>query len=237
MSLRVIGAGLGRTGTSSLTAALSLLLDGTCYHFEEVIQHPEHVDFWRRATRGEAVDWDAVYAPYVATMDWPGAAFWRQLATAYPDALVLLSVRRSASEWYDSAEKTISTLVGKPDPWRTEADGPWLDMAGELLRTTFVPAPFDRADAEAAYARHNAEVRASVPPGRLLEWTPGDGWEPICERLGVDVPAAPFPHLNTRSDFRSSLEEGATSADGRRSSRAGHRLLAAARRALRRTGR
>jgi hypothetical protein len=232
MTLRVIGAGLGRTGTSSLTAALSQLLGGSCYHFEEVIQHPEHVDFWRRATRGEAVDWEDLYAPYVATMDWPGAAFWEPLSAAYPQALVLLSVRRSASEWYDSAARTIGTLVGDPDAWRNEKDGPWLDMAGELLRTTFVPAPFDRADAEAAYDRHNATVRAAVPAERLLVWAPGDGWEPICERLRVAVPATPFPHLNTQTDFRTSMSQAA--GVGSDPGKARHRLTERALRALRR---
>jgi hypothetical protein len=36
----------------------------------------------------------------------------------------------------------------------------------------------------------------------LLEWTPGDGWEPICNALGVPVPVEPFPHVNTTDDFR-----------------------------------
>lgn len=205
VSLRVIGAGVGRTGTSSLTAALSMLLGGRCYHFEEVVEHPSHAEFWLRATRGEKVDWTSFYGPYVATMDWPGAAFWQPLSEAFPDALVLLSLRRSASEWYDSAADTIGTLVGTPDPWRTEKDSAWLDMAGELLRATFVPAPFERADAEAAYDRHNDAVRASIPAERLLEWTPGDGWEPICGRLGLPVPTKPFPHLNTQQDFRKSM--------------------------------
>ena len=54
----------------------------------------------------------------------------------------------------------------------------------------------------AAYERHNDEVRAGVPPERLLEWCPGDGWEPICERLGLPVPDEPFPKTNSTEDFR-----------------------------------
>ena len=231
MSLRVVGAGVGRTGTSSLAAALTTLLGGTCYHFEEVIQHPEHADFWLRATRGESVDWASIYAPYVATMDWPGAAFWQPLSEAYPDALVLLSTRRSASEWYDSAAETIGALVGTPDPWRTQHDNAWLDMAGELLQTRFVPAPFDRREAEAAYERHNAAVRTGVPAERLLEWQPGDGWAPICDRLGLPVPDEPFPHLNTQREFRASLQQ-ASNLPARPT--AGHRIKRAVNRLRRR---
>ena len=39
----------------------------------------------------------------------------------------------------------------------------------------------------------------------LLEWQPGDGWEPICERLGLSVPDEPFPHVNTTEEFRAML--------------------------------
>jgi hypothetical protein len=56
--------------------------------------------------------------------------------------------------------------------------------------------------AMAAYERHNAEVRAGVPPERLVEWRPGDGWEPLCEALGLPVPEDRFPHENTTADFR-----------------------------------
>jgi hypothetical protein len=60
----------------------------------------------------------------------------------------------------------------------------------------------DEDAAKAAYERHNDEVRAAVPADRLLEWRPGDGWEPICSALDVPVPAEPFPHVNTTADFR-----------------------------------
>ena len=54
----------------------------------------------------------------------------------------------------------------------------------------------------AAFERHNEQVRAGVPSERLLEWTAADGWDPICDRLGVSVPDAPFPKVNTTADFR-----------------------------------
>jgi hypothetical protein len=99
MTLQVVGAGLGRTGTHSLKLALERLLGGPCYHMVEVFGHPEHVDVWRRAALGETVDWDALFDGYVACVDWPGGSFWHELADAYPEAPILLSTRDSADTW------------------------------------------------------------------------------------------------------------------------------------------
>lgn len=203
MGLQVIGAGVGRTGTVSLKHALEQLLGGPCYHMWEVLKHPEHVPFWQDAISRKDTDWDDIYGDYLATVDWPGAAFWRPLSEAYPDALVLLSLRSSASDWFRSANGTINDLLlRKPKPKMKQ----WHRMVSDVLRTTFTPIPFRQADAEAAYERHNAEVRATIPPERLLEWQVTDGWEPICERLGVPVPDIPFPRMNTSDEFRTFLE-------------------------------
>ena len=202
LSLKVIGAGLGRTGTTSLRDALSRLFDGPCYHFEDVIAKPSDPPLWRAAIRGERPNWEQFYDGYVATTDWPGASFWKELSDFYPDSLVLLSCRRSTAEWFDSVKGTIEALIsGTSDPPEDE----WLVMAQELLRSRFVPAPFDKKEAEQAYERHNALVRSTVAPSRLIEWTPGDGWEPLCQALGLAVPDIPFPHQNTKAEFRGSL--------------------------------
>jgi hypothetical protein len=56
-----------------------------------------------------------------------------------------------------------------------------------------------------AYERHNAAVRHAIPPARLLEWAPNDGWDPICDRLGIEVPGEPFPVTNTTDEFRATV--------------------------------
>src|SRR5262245_3217336 len=104
MSLRVVGAGLGRTGTMSLKIALERLLGAPCYHMIEVFQHPEHVAFWHEAALGRMPDWDQLFAGYAAAVDWPSAAFWPELMEAYPDALVVLSVRDTQSWWQSAHE-------------------------------------------------------------------------------------------------------------------------------------
>lgn len=194
MELRVIGAGLGRTGTMSLKLALQRLLGAPCYHMTEVFAHPEHIPAWQGAARGTMPDWRALLANHAATVDWPAAAFWPELSATFPDALVLLSVR-DAQAWWQSASETIF-------PASTRETGAWRSMIDAVFGSRFTPALDDRAAAIAAYERHYAAVRAAVPAHRLIEWRPGDGWLPLCTALGVAVPDEPFPHVNTRADWQ-----------------------------------
>jgi hypothetical protein len=195
----VVGAGLGRTGTLSLKTALEQLLGGRCYHMVEVFQHPEHTGVWRDAAQGEAVDWDDLLAGYAATVDWPGCALWRPLAAANPDALILLSTRASAEAWWTSASRTI--FVGMQDPAAEPVPG-WRAMWDAVTDPYLAPGFYrDQALAMRAYDAHNAAVRAEADPSRLVEWQPGDGWEPLCTALDLPVPDEPFPHLNTTEEW------------------------------------
>jgi hypothetical protein len=194
MTLRVVGAGLGRTGTSSLKIALERLLGGPCHHMSEVLADPQrHLPLWAPVLRGEEVDWEAVFAGYVAQLDFPGAAFWPEISRAFPDALVVLSTR-PAEAWYRSATSTMFQLGEDPtfsDVWRERFGFDRYDDR------------FDDPEAMiAAYERHNAAVRSSVLPDRFLEWTFADGWAPLCDRLGIAVPDEPFPWTNTAAEFR-----------------------------------
>lgn len=201
MALRVVGAGLGRTGTHSLKIAFEQLLGGPCYHMLEVINRPDQAQAWAEAVRGEEPDWASFLNGYVATVDWPAAAFWRELSRSAPDALVVLSVREPEA-WWTSASQTIFSVLTRgapPDDLGAVAE---LAMITAVLEQRFTPQWRDRHEAIRAYERHNAEVRASVAPGRLVEWRPGDDWGPLCRALGVGVPSDPFPHVNTTSDFR-----------------------------------
>ncbi len=203
MELRVVGAGLGRTGTMSLQAALQQLLDGRCYHMGETFGRPADIPVWHAAVNGDLPDWEVFLADYVATVDWPACAFWRELADANPDAVVLLSSRSSADAWWKSAHDTIfqiSRREAKPDD--PEFVGLQLAMAEDMFAKTFTADWRDETAAKRAYEEHNAAVRAEIDPGRLVDWQPGDGWEPICAALSLPVPDDPFPHANTTADFR-----------------------------------
>ncbi len=93
MTLSVIGLGFGRTGTESLKKALEILGCGPCYHMFEVLPHQDRVDEWVSLVQGKTPDWDKTFAGYHASADWPGAFFWRELATHYADAKFVLTTR------------------------------------------------------------------------------------------------------------------------------------------------
>jgi Sulfotransferase domain len=199
MSLRIVGAGLPRTGTSSLRLALEQLLGGRCYHMSVIPGHPFDLGTgWNRALAGDVPDWDELFAGYVAAIDWPASLFWRDLSAAYPDALVLLSVRDSAETWWHSADETILPYARMSlAPEWNEGRG-FLDL---LERFTGTAQWDDAATMMTAYEQHTAEVRRNVSPQRLLEWRATDGWQPICHALGLPVPDLPFPWVNQRSEW------------------------------------
>ncbi|MEV0401926.1 sulfotransferase family protein [Actinoallomurus sp. NPDC050550] len=197
--LEVIGAGFGRTGTLSLKLALERLGFGPCHHMIELIDNPEQLDRWSRAVENGDADWDEVYRGYRATVDWPGAAFWRRLVDYYPGAKVILTVR-SPKSWYESARESIyrATSQWPADPLgvrrrqfvqRVVWDG---DFGGRFE---------DAAYAKAVFIEHNDAVRREVPGERLLEFRVRQGWGPLCDFLGVPVPDEPFPRTNDRQEF------------------------------------
>lgn len=197
MTLRIIGAGVGRTGTTSLQAALEQLLGGRCYHMHEVFPRPDDIPVWHEAALGRMPDWNAFLKDFVAAVDWPASAFWPELAEACPEAVIVLSTRSDAETWWKSASKTIfpATLEAEDSPWRR--------MVYAMLEHRFgTTAITDRDACIAAYEAHNAAVRANAPADRLIEWQPGDGWAPLCEALSLPVPDAPFPHENTTAEFQ-----------------------------------
>jgi hypothetical protein len=201
--LRVVGAGLPRTATRSLKDALELLLAGRCYHMTEVFQHLGDVPTWRAAARGDDVGWRSFPPDCVATVDWPASVFWRELADAHPDAVIVLSSRDSAAKWWESADETVLPVLRKPvEPEHEE----WQQMVHELFAREIGPDWDDGERAQAFYERHNEQVRREAPAGRLLDWQARDGWEPLCEALGVPVPDEPFPRVNTREEWLARTE-------------------------------
>ncbi len=202
MTLRVIGAGMGRTGTLSLKLALTRLLGAPCYHMVELFERPAHFGVWTAAGRGQPVDWHAFFEGYAAAVDWPAAAFWPEIAEAFPDAKVLLSTRDSAS-WWKSASETIFAQGSA-----SRRPGPMTEMLEAVLGSRFTKALDDREAAIAAYERNNARVRATVPAERLVEWTIEDGWGPLSKMLDVPVPSEPFPHSNSTEEFKARVAAG-----------------------------
>ncbi|MDQ2651770.1 MAG: sulfotransferase family protein [Chloroflexota bacterium] len=216
MTLQVIGVGFGRTGTLSLKQALENRGFAPCEHMSNLAADLDRIPLWLEAARrkeaGAPIDWEPLFAGYQATADWPGTFFWRELVAAYPDARVILTVR-DPDRWYDSAAETIlRSAVAEARGERPksyppefvairEAMKPLLDAV--LFNGAFQGRAADREFATEIFTRHNAMVQAEVPAERLLVYEVAEGWEPLCDFLGVPVPVdEPFPRVNDAATFR-----------------------------------
>jgi hypothetical protein len=194
VTLSVIGAGFGRTGTMSLKLALEQLGLGPCYHMVEVFKGaPDAFGWWEDVADGRP-DWPRIFAGYHSTVDWPSATYYAELAQAYPQAKVILT-RRDPEAWFRSTQATIFAQ-DFPDP-----TGPFERMVAKTVARLFDMRMHDKARLIEVFERHNAEVQARIPPERLLVYELSEGWTPLCRFLGVPEPAGPIPKVNTTEEF------------------------------------
>jgi len=136
----VIGAGFGRTGTSSMQIALSKL-GWRSYHMREFFKNgkrayaaaikvgnlkcdlreqakdydPSFSNFDQIVLPSDAFDWnelfnDPEFGKYNATVDFPLNTFYLDLMEFYPNYKVVLTVRDNAEQWYKSVDRTIRQL-------------------------------------------------------------------------------------------------------------------------------
>lgn len=208
MSLEVIGAGFGRTGTLSLKYALEQLGFNQCYHMLEVRNHPEHTQLWRQAHEGQPIDWATMFEGYRATVDWPSCNLWSDLAETFPDASIILTLR-DADAWYDSIMNTIylsSSMRAASDDPVEKASGQWaMDI---IWNRIFDGKMDDRAHVTSVFNRHNEDVMNRVPASRLLVFEAKDGWAPLCKFLDRPIPETDYPRVNSTEDFRKIFPAG-----------------------------
>jgi len=202
MALKVIGAGVGRTATFSMKFALEHLGLGPCYHMSEVLAAARrNIPLWLDVVNGKP-DWDAVFEGFQSTTDYPACTYWRELADYFPEAKVLLTVR-DANTWFDSVSETIfsdrmqGSLAGTP----AEA------MMQGVIFSAFDGHVKDRAFMTDWFERRNQEVIDTLPPERLLVFSPKQGWGPLCDFLGVPVPDGPFLRVNSRDELGQRSDE------------------------------
>jgi Sulfotransferase domain len=205
MSIGVIGAGVGRTGTNSLKLALNQLGCGPCHHMDEVIANmPTQVPLWAAAAKGKP-DWVAIFKGYESAVDWPVASFYRELHKEYPTAKFILTVR-SPESWHASFSETIYKLISAPDvPPPMQA---WLAMGLAVLGKAGFVLGLDEAGLKAAFAAHNDAVKSAIPAKQLLIYEVKQSWEPLCAFLGKPVPPEAFPRTNDRAEFWDRIKGG-----------------------------
>ena len=199
MALKVIGAGVGRTGTYSLKLALNQLELGPCHHMDEVLHNmPVQVPLWSAAAAGEP-DWSQIYQGYESAVDWPTACFFRELLREYPTAKFILT-ERDPERWADSFGATIYTLLAGKDEAPEEMQA-WLEMASDVIAKTGFPPGLDRNALVNAFIAHVDAVKETIPANQLLVFEVRQGWEPLCDFLGAPIPATEFPRTNHREEF------------------------------------
>ena len=202
--LQVIGVGMHRTGSMSVKAALERLGFGPCYHGMEALRRSTDGEHWQAAyDAGGEFDWSVIFEGYRAAMDWPTLHFWERLATAYPDAKILLTDRDPERWWASHVE-----MLQRGTDWArelTDEQRQWAEESGfarmqtvlaMVLSATFDDRMDDKAHCLRVFKQHYERVRRTVPAERLLVYRVQEGWEPLCRFLGVDVPDEPFPHVN-----------------------------------------
>jgi len=207
MDMDVIGAGFGRTGTLSLKIALEMLDRGPCMHMLPLLDDPERATLFARAAEGDLSSLDKALEGHRSTVDWPGTYFWRELTGKHPDAKVVLTVR-DPQKWYDSAHSTIFQAAQSAPRDGDDSVTAGLAMVRSLIwEGTFGGRFADREHAVRVFTEHNEAVRREVPADRLLEFEVSQGWQPLCDFLGVPVPDAPFPRANDSATFQARIRE------------------------------
>ena len=217
MSIKIIGAGLPRTGTNTLKECLEKLGYNKTYHMKELLVHPENLHYWKTLNDTGSTNWDGLYNGYQATVDFPCYPWYKEHMKRYPDAKVILTTR-PFDKWYESVYSTIwqagpqtlpqklvmmSKLILNP---RLRSVISCVKLAkSRIFGVTFEGKFMDKAASEKLFLKHHEDVKASVPADKLLIFEASQGWEPLCKFLGVPVPNEPFPHLNKKENFKEML--------------------------------
>lgn len=212
MSLKVIGTGLGRTGTFSLKLALEHLGFGKCFHMLELFHEPSQINYFKKAEKNEDVNWNGLFMDYGSVVDYPAARYYKQISAKFPDAKII-HTHRDPEEWYASAMETIFWVNRMPlsmiiefglyFPFRSETRKrlPLLMYNRKLMHLEFGKNLHDKKEVLSRYERHTENVLNHFSSDRILLFNSKQGWEPICKFLGTSIPEKKFPHSNKREEF------------------------------------
>lgn len=210
--LLVIGAGLPRTATSSLQAALEELNLTPCLHMAQIIPHTSRQELLIAATHTKDTatrqkQIQTLIAGYAAVCDMPAIFFLSDLMDMYPDARVILTTRPNAETWAESCRESLGFFFTRWFAvlgvlWGTERL--WFKLNMRILE--WCREKFGAGEdifSAGFYERYNEFARGVVRErgGQVLEFKAEDGWGPLCDFLGREVPGSVFPRVNERKTF------------------------------------
>jgi hypothetical protein len=219
MSIKIIGAGMPRTGTNTLKASLEKLGYMKTYHMKELLVHPEELHYWQTLEKTGSTNWDELYDGFQATVDFPCYPWYKQHMLRYPDAKVILTVR-PFEKWYSSVQSTVWTAGPQTLPQKLAMMSKLLfnprlrkviqcvKLAKKMIFKVHLQGKFeDKAFAEKVFNQHIEDVKAHVPADKLLIYDVREGWGPLCKFLNVPEPTEALPHLNKKENFKGMLAE------------------------------
>ena len=206
--LKVIGVGLGRTGTKSLKQALVLLGFGPCHHMTEVLPDKQHLwPMWKEifsSSEDKSEKLKEAFRGYVATTDYPGCLFYKEFLQWNPDAKVILTVRDNPDQWIESVQATIFRFKFDNNSARQE----FRESFFACLKKVHGADPREQeTDLRKLYLDWNEELKRSIKKEDLLVFNVKEGWGPLCKFLGVPEPDEPFPNLNSKEVFQKRYAE------------------------------
>ncbi|MFJ6837219.1 sulfotransferase family protein [Streptomyces sp. NPDC091209] len=211
--LKLINAGLGRTGTTSLQVALERLGLGPCFHMFEIVDDEQRLAQWERIIcDGERPDWAALYDGYTSAVDGPSTVYYQQISEALPGTRVVLTVR-DAEGWYKSTYDTLyqfalRTMEHPPEPGSRQAR--LFRVVNALVWEGLFDGRFsDKDHAIEVYHRHTEDVVRALGADNVLVYDVKQGWEPLCAFLGAEVPDEEFPRANSSEEMRQRIAQAA----------------------------
>lgn len=199
--IKVVGLGLGRTGTTSLALALEILGYKVVHDDEQT----ELTDLYAAEERGmisedemnEILGWRGYNATFkTADQHW---------VAEHPEVKAILTVRDNADKFVDSwlaAAPFIRTIEQRPFCWMDTVQELMPSFQREFRMETTGGKPenyLDRETLRENYEQYIKRVQKAIPKNRLLVFNVKEGWEPLCKYLGKPIPEdIPFPHVHTR---------------------------------------
>ena len=198
--MKIICAGLGKTGTKSITKALRHL-GFIVFDWEE--QTFDFLDHWVDVLKsGAQPDVKRVYQNADAVVDFPGTFIWEEILEAFPESKVILSEREEDS-WIKSAVNQVINAVKSREFYKMlsrTARKMYFVLYSYINAVFGSTNPSSTCVSRKRYRMHNHRVKSLVPPGKLLVYNVKQGWKPLCDFLGCEVPTVAFPHENIKGE-------------------------------------
>lgn len=213
VTMKVIVAGLPKTGTKSMNAALKILGYDTIYDYPENFQFLSK-EWTKILTEGaNKEDFQRMYKNVDVCMDAPCCHYWEEIHEAFPESKMIFTKRDNEDEWYKSFQKqmkentAISTMLMTKLSHTCSAMFQYgllvyrVALGVDCTWTLSKGTTFSELSVRQCYRRHNTYIQQKAPKEATLEYNVKDGWGPLCKFLNRPVPNVPFPHKNKGGDI------------------------------------